>query len=165
MRPSWNALNILLLSICNTIQPTTASQIPLFPASHSQDYKFDPLLHLPGISPYFDAIGFGLDHKAPLDCEVTAASYLVRHAAIYANDQDYEDYIGPLLKKIDSTYPDSDVRGYVEQLSTAFSLSGRKRRGWTGSLAFFDKWKTPILHTQNGSWRKSPRKASRMRRK
>jgi hypothetical protein len=34
-------------------------QIPFVPQSHSQGYKFDPLLHLPGISPYFDAIGSG----------------------------------------------------------------------------------------------------------
>lgn len=34
----------------------TTSQIPLrlTPQSHSQGYKFDALLHLPGISPYFD---------------------------------------------------------------------------------------------------------------
>lgn len=107
----------------------TPSQIPLFPQSHTQDYKFDPLLHLPGISPYFDAVGFGLSHEAPRHCEVTAASYLIRHAAIYANDDDYERYIEPFLKKLNSTYS---------------ATSGNKRRGWKGSLSFFDKWQNPI---------------------
>jgi hypothetical protein len=110
-----------------------SAQIPLLPQSHSQDYKFDPLLHLPGISPYFDAIGAGLNHKAPRNCKVTVASYLVRHAAIYANDDDYEMYIEPMLKKIDTTY----------------ALYGKRRKGWKGPLAFFDKWKTPIDDPDN----------------
>lgn len=114
--------------------PASAAQIPIQPQSHTQDYKFDALLHLPGISPYFDAIGAGLNHKAPRDCEVTAASYLVRHAAIYANDDDYDKYINPFLKKLDTTYSPA---------------SGKKRKGWEGSLAFFDKWTTPIDDPKN----------------
>ncbi|KAI9055450.1 hypothetical protein LZ554_000404 [Drepanopeziza brunnea f. sp. 'monogermtubi'] len=108
---------------------SAAAQVPLYPTSHTEGYKFDPLHHLPGISPYFDAIGFGLDHGAPRHCEVTAASYLIRHAAIYANEKDYQRYIEPFLKKLDSTYAVS---------------SRKKREGWRGPLAFFDKWKTPI---------------------
>jgi Histidine phosphatase superfamily (branch 2) len=61
---------------------------------------------------------------------VTAASYLIRHAAIYANDDDYERYIEPFLKKLNSTYTST--------------LSGKKRRGWKGPLSFFDKWENPI---------------------
>lgn len=110
-----------------------AAQIPFFPAEHSQDYKFDPLLHLPGISPYFDAIGSGLNHKAPAHCEVTAASYLVRHAAIYANDGDWERYIEPFIKKLDATYNKSKTR----------------RRGWKGPLRFFEKWENPIDDPEN----------------
>jgi hypothetical protein len=56
-------------------------QAPINAEEHSQGYKFDPLLHLPGTSPYFDAVGFGLKHKAPDGCNVTAASYIVRHGA------------------------------------------------------------------------------------
>lgn len=107
----------------------SAAQIPLFsvrPQSHSEGYKFNPLLHLPGISPYFDAIGAGLSHEAPRNCEVTAASYLVRHAAIYANDNDYEKYMEPFIKKLNSTE------------------KGKKREGWTGPLEFFNTWKNPI---------------------
>jgi hypothetical protein len=47
-------------------------------------YAFDPLQHLAGIAPYFeDPL---LDPKAPQGCNVTRASMLVRHAAIYAYD-------------------------------------------------------------------------------
>ena len=110
------------------ISAGTAQQVPIFPLEHSQGYKFDPLLHLPGISPYFDAVGSGLKHRAPRGCNVTAASYLVRHAAIYANDDDYEKYMEPFLSKLNST----------------FNSTTEVRQGWTGPLAFFDQWKDPI---------------------
>jgi hypothetical protein len=113
---------------------SAAAQVPLFPQSHSEGYQFKPLLHLPGISPYFDAVGSGLDHSAPRNCEVTAASYLIRHAAIYANDDDYEKYMEPFLKKLDST------------ISVA---PGKKRKGWEGPLGFFKKWQTPIPDPDN----------------
>ncbi|KAJ4364404.1 hypothetical protein N0V83_008998 [Neocucurbitaria cava] len=98
------------------------AQIPLQPLDHSQGYQFDPLLHLPGISPYFDAVGFGLEHKAPPGCNVTAASYIVRHGAIYANDKEYEEYIKPFLWKLE-----------------------KQRQGWSGPLSFMEKWQSPIL--------------------
>jgi len=98
------------------------TQTPLQPLDHTQDYQFDPLLHLPGISPYFDAIGFGLEHKAPPNCTVTAASYIIRHGAIYANDKEYAEFIKPFLRKLE-----------------------KHREGWTGPLAFMKKWQSPIL--------------------
>ncbi|CAJ2506411.1 Uu.00g005410.m01.CDS01 [Anthostomella pinea] len=97
------------------------SQVPLQPQDHSQGYQFDELLHLPGISPYFDAVGFGLNNATPEGCNVTAASYLIRHAAIYANDDDYEVYIEPFLEKLEN-----------------------HRSGWTGPLEFLNKWHSPI---------------------
>lgn len=96
-------------------------QTPLRPQDHSQGYEFDPLLHLPGTSPYFDAVGFGLEHKAPPGCNVTAASYIVRHGAIYANDDEYDEYIKPFLFKLE-----------------------KHRQGWSGPLAFLEKWQSPI---------------------
>jgi hypothetical protein len=66
---------------------------------------------------------------------VTAASYLIRHAAIYANDDDYERYIESFIKKLDGT-----------GTSTLF---GKKRKGWKGPLSFFDKWKNPIDDPEN----------------
>lgn len=98
-------------------------QIPIQPLQHSQGYKFDPLLHLPGISPYFDAVGFGLEHSPPPGCNVTAASYIVRHGAIYANDDEYDEFIKPFLWKLE-----------------------KNRDGaWSGPLAFMSKWQSPVL--------------------
>lgn len=111
--PFWASASVL---------PVAQSvQIPLRPLDHSQGYKFDPLLHLPGISPYFDAVGFGLEHKAPEGCNVSAASYLVRHGAIYANDKEYDEYIKPFLVKLQ-----------------------KHRDGWTGPLSFMADWQSPI---------------------
>ncbi|KAF1841414.1 repressible acid phosphatase [Cucurbitaria berberidis CBS 394.84] len=83
--------------------------------------SFDPLHHLAGIAPYFeDPI---LDPKPPQGCNVTRAAYLVRHAAIYANDFDYEEYIEPFTDKLKNATAD-----------------------WrsAGPLAFLASWKTPI---------------------
>jgi hypothetical protein len=102
--------------------PQFSSQFPVTVQDHSQDYQFDALLHLPGISPYFDAVGFGLEHKAPPGCTVTAASYLIRHAAIYANDDEYEEYIKPFLWRLE-----------------------QHRQGWSGPLQFMSTWTSPIL--------------------
>jgi hypothetical protein len=118
----WLSANILF-SLTAALPATHRSeqQIPLFPTDHTQGYKFDPLLHLPGISPYFDAIGFGLEHGAPKGCKVTSASYLVRHAAIYANDDEYEQYIKPVLFKLE-----------------------KHRGSFIGEMAFLNDWHSPI---------------------
>ncbi|KAH3911794.1 hypothetical protein HBI56_139160 [Parastagonospora nodorum] len=100
----------------------SSQQAPIHAEDHSQGYKFDPLLHLPGTSPYFDAVGFGLKHKPPAGCNVTAASYIIRHGAIYANDDEYEEYIKPFLFKLE-----------------------KHRQGWSGPLSFLTKWQSPIL--------------------
>ncbi|KAI5201226.1 hypothetical protein AUEXF2481DRAFT_3815 [Aureobasidium subglaciale EXF-2481] len=101
---------------------STEGQTPIGVQDHSQGYKFDPLLHLPGTSPYFDAVGFGLEHTAPVGCNITAASYIVRHGAIYANDDEYEEYIKPFLFRLE-----------------------KHRDGWSGPLAFMSQWQSPIL--------------------
>ncbi|ORY04541.1 histidine acid phosphatase-like protein [Clohesyomyces aquaticus] len=117
-------LSFLLLAASPALALPTLydSQTPIQPQDHSQGYKFDPLLHLPGISPYFDAVGFGLKHKAPPNCKVTSASYLIRHGAIYSNDAEYEEFIKPFLWKLQ-----------------------KHRQGWSGPLSFFEKWQSPIL--------------------
>lgn len=66
---------------------------------------------------------------------MTAASYLIRHAAIYANDDDYETYIEPFIKKLNTTYTST--------------LSGASRKGWKGPLSFFSKWENPIDDPEN----------------
>ncbi|CAI6341311.1 unnamed protein product [Periconia digitata] len=113
--------SLLLASSAHAVPVTHDSQVPIIPQDHSQGYKFDPLLHLPGISPYFDAIGFGLEHKAPDNCKVTSASYLIRHGAIYSNDAEYEEFIKPFLQKLE-----------------------KNRKGWSGPLEFFGKWQSPV---------------------
>ena len=117
-----SAAGVLLACLTHSLVAASPVQKPLQPQDHSQGYEFDPLLHLPGISPYFDAVGFGLLHSAPEGCKVTAASYLVRHAAIYANDDEYEEYIKPLLWKIE-----------------------QHRGSFTGSMEFLNDWHSPIL--------------------
>lgn len=86
-------------------------------------YKFEPLHHLAGIAPYFEPSNPGLDPLPPRGCNVTRAAYLVRHAAIYANDFDYEEYIEPFTDKLENTTVD-----------------------WSkaGALSFLADWKTPI---------------------
>ncbi|KAF2127718.1 histidine acid phosphatase-like protein [Dothidotthia symphoricarpi CBS 119687] len=116
------SIALLLAAPASALPAFFSTQTPLQPLGHSQGYKFDALHHLPGISPYFDAIGFGLDHNAPVGCEVTAVSYIIRHGAIYANDKEYAEYIKPFLWKLE-----------------------QQRQGWSGPLAFMEKWQSPIL--------------------
>lgn len=68
----------------------------------SKQYKFDPLEHLAGVAPPFDPQDPPLDPSPPQGCNVTRAAYLVRHAAIFANDFDYESYIEPFVQKLAS---------------------------------------------------------------
>ncbi|KAK8189403.1 histidine phosphatase superfamily [Phyllosticta capitalensis] len=87
------------------------------------NYEFEPLEHLAGIAPYFDPQDPPLDPAPPQGCSVTRAAYLVRHAAIYANDFDYESYIEPFVQKLANTSAD-------------FSASPE--------LSFLKSWKSPI---------------------
>ncbi|KAG5928282.1 hypothetical protein E4U42_000940 [Claviceps africana] len=70
-------------------------QTPLY-----SSYSFNPLEHLAGIAPYFEAADPPRDPNPPQGCSVTRAAYLVRHAAINANDFDYESYLEPFLHKL-----------------------------------------------------------------
>ncbi|KAG6019999.1 hypothetical protein E4U41_003005 [Claviceps citrina] len=70
-------------------------QTPLY-----SSYSFNPLEHLAGIAPYFEPADPPRDPKPPQGCSVTRAAYLVRHAAINANDFDYESYLEPFLHKL-----------------------------------------------------------------
>ena len=59
-------------------------------------YSFNALEHLAGNSPYFEPVDNpGRQPDPPRGCSVTRAAYLVRHAAINANDFDYEEYLEP----------------------------------------------------------------------
>lgn len=82
------------------------------------DYEFDPLEHLAGIAPYFSPQDPPLSPAPPQGCNVTRAAYLVRHAAIYANDFDYESYIEPFTEKLANTSADFSSSQTLSFLST-----------------------------------------------
>lgn len=86
-------------------------------------YSFNPLEHLAGIAPYFEPSDPPLDPAPPQGCNVTRAAYLVRHAAIYANDFDYEEYIEPFVHKLHNS-----------------SIDWSRTR----DLAFLATWQSPI---------------------
>ena len=75
----------------------------LLATSYAVSYTFDPLQHLSGIAPYFEPEDPPTDPKPPQGCTVERAAYLVRHAAITANDFDFETYLGPFLQKLSNT--------------------------------------------------------------
>jgi hypothetical protein len=81
-------------------------------------YTFDPLQHLAGITPYFEPSDPPLDPAPPQGCNVTRAAYLVRHAAIYANDFNYEVYINPFVSKPANTSVEWSKAGAISFLST-----------------------------------------------
>jgi hypothetical protein len=89
----------------------------------SAAYSFEPLHHLAGIAPYWEPEDPPIEHNPPRGCNVTRAAYLIRHAAIYANDFDYEEYIEPFTDKL-------------ENASVDWSKAG--------PLSFLADWKTPI---------------------
>ncbi|KAH8719386.1 histidine phosphatase superfamily [Phaeosphaeriaceae sp. PMI808] len=98
-----------------------ASAILTLSSVATATYVFNTLQHLAGISPYFeDPV---LDPKPPQGCNVSRASLLVRHAAIYGNDFDFEEYIEPFVEKLKNTTV--DWRG-------------------AGPLDFLSKWQSPI---------------------
>ena len=62
-------------------------------------YKFNPLQHLGGIAPYFEPLDPPTSPSTPRGCTAARAAYLSRHAAIYSNDYDYEEYIQLFIEK------------------------------------------------------------------
>ncbi|KPV77824.1 uncharacterized protein RHOBADRAFT_34015 [Rhodotorula graminis WP1] len=51
-----------------------------------------------GIAPYHDAPN--ADVSPPPQCTVAAAAFLVRHSSIYANDDEYADYMEPFIARV-----------------------------------------------------------------
>lgn len=80
-----------------------ALQTPLVLSHSPNAYYFNPLTHLAGIAPPFDPLDPQTDPAPPQGCTVSRASYLIRHAAIFANDFDYEEYIEPFVAKLSNT--------------------------------------------------------------
>lgn len=65
-------------------------------------YSFNPLEHLGGVAPYFEPQDPPTSPAPPQGCTASRAVYLSRHAAIYANDYDLEDYIDPFVSKLEN---------------------------------------------------------------
>lgn len=99
--------------------PLSFAAIPVAAAATATStYSFDPLEHLAGIAPYFEPSDPPLDPSPPQGCNVTRAAYLVRHAAIFANDFDFESYIEPFVKKLQNTTVDWSKSRDISFLST-----------------------------------------------
>lgn len=125
-------LSLLLFSSSN--MPSILSYALIAPfvggalsAFSPNSYSFDPLQHLAGVAPPFDPLDPPLDPSPPQGCNVTRAAYLVRHAAIFANDFDYETYIEPFTDKLSNTTVD-----------------------WSKvpNLSFLATWKNPITDAE-----------------
>ncbi|CAG1975421.1 unnamed protein product [Fusarium graminearum] len=90
----------------NPLSKALVSLLPLAAkasaASLNSEYTFNPLHHLTGIAPYFESQDPPASPDAPQGCTAERAAYLVRHAAIYANDFDYEEYIEPFVEKLEN---------------------------------------------------------------
>ncbi|KAF2140709.1 uncharacterized protein K452DRAFT_288798 [Aplosporella prunicola CBS 121167] len=91
------------------------------------NYAFNALEHLSGIAPYFDPQDPTLDPAPPQGCNVTRAAYLVRHAAIYANDFDYESYVEPFTDKLKNS-----------------SVDWKATAGTAAPLDFLKDWQSPV---------------------
>ncbi|KAF5591449.1 acid phosphatase [Fusarium pseudocircinatum] len=85
----------------NNMSKALVGLLPLASAaSLNSEYTFNPLHHLAGIAPYFEPQDPPASPDAPQGCTPERAAYLVRHAAIYANDFDFEEYIEPFIEKV-----------------------------------------------------------------
>jgi hypothetical protein len=82
---------------------------------------WDPLRHSSGISPYHDAPG--ADIEPPKGCHIRAAAFLIRHSSIYANDDEWEEYMQPFVERV------TKARGKFPDHSP---------------LAFLNEWECPI---------------------
>ncbi|KAI1093231.1 phosphoglycerate mutase-like protein [Rostrohypoxylon terebratum] len=122
MAPSF-VKELLQLSafVLPAIQPCSATSL-------YSTYKFNPLEHLGGVAPYFEPQDPSASPSAPQGCTPSRVVYLNRHAAIYANDYDYDAYIGPFVSKLEN--------------NTAIDWSK------IPSLNFLDGWTVPLTDAE-----------------
>lgn len=109
--------------------PVILGLVPLSSAaSLYSTYNFNPLEHLGGVAPYFEPQDPPTDPSPPQGCTPVRAAYLVRHAAIYANDFDYEEFLEPFIKKWEN--------------HTSIDWSS------IPSLSFLAKWSPPVSEAE-----------------
>ena len=102
MRPSTLLAAAGLLASTRAA-PSSASSAQIVlgpePASFESGHAaWDPLDYSSGISPYHDAPGANI--RAPKGCNVTAAAFLMRHSSIFANDDEWYDYMEPFVTRV-----------------------------------------------------------------
>ncbi|KDE07625.1 hypothetical protein MVLG_02088 [Microbotryum lychnidis-dioicae p1A1 Lamole] len=114
-------------SAMNMYSTATGSQLR-FSGHHNRPQPFNPLEHMSGISPYHDAPGANLE--PPEGCKVSAAAFLIRHSAVYANDDEWDDFMKPTVDKI-----------YAARKSL-------RALDHKNPLRFLGKWKVPIEEDQ-----------------
>ncbi|GAA5883600.1 hypothetical protein JCM16303_004908 [Sporobolomyces ruberrimus] len=78
-----------------------------------------------GIAPYHDAPN--ADLRPPPTCKVTAAASLIRHTSIYANDDEFDDYMKPFIERVELAQKNKSIK--IDKSSP---------------LAFLNSWKSPI---------------------
>lgn len=98
--PSFGWKKIIMKSAALAVCAVLGAGAMQFQTTLYSSYSFNPLEHLAGIAPYFEPADPPRDPNPPQGCSVTRAAYLVRHAAINANDFDYESYLEPFLQKV-----------------------------------------------------------------
>jgi acid phosphatase len=81
-------------------------------------YHFNPLEHLAGVAPLFDAFDPPPNPSSPQGWNITRAAYLIRYTAVYTNDFDYETYISPFVQKLSNTTVDWSYIPALSFLST-----------------------------------------------
>lgn len=107
------ALSTLSILALPALSLALIQQQPLY-----SQYEFNPLEHLAGIAPYFEPSDPPRNPSPPQGCSVERAAYLVRHAAINANDFDYETYLEPFTEKLKNTTVDWSKIPELSFLST-----------------------------------------------
>ena len=107
-----------MTSLINVLFALNAAVVVAQKPQLYSDYKFDPLEHLAGVTPYFEPSDPPRSPSPPQGCSVSKAAYLVRHAAINANDFDYESYLEPFTDKLKNTTVDWSKIPALSFLST-----------------------------------------------
>lgn len=62
--------------------------------------QFNPLLHLGASTSYHEAHDPPLDASLPEGCEVTRATYLLRHGSTVSDSFEYATFVAPFLEKL-----------------------------------------------------------------
>lgn len=117
-----NVTILILVALTSSVSSAPQSNQKVFSSFRFGEHPdWEPLRHSSGISPYHDAPG--ADIEPPQGCSVTAAAFLIRHSSIYANDDEWEEYMQPFVERV------KDAKGAFPE---------------DGPLGFLNDWESPI---------------------